>query len=408
MVFDKYIQLCGEIGNFTEVKTGINVIDAYFGPENLAPEKQRKDVAGEELRSAADVLRDEIKDAPFESALRKEYLLGELSSLRLVVEWLDEQDVDYSSLVEGLFHIKMERFPDDALDRVTERVEDALSFLGSGDLHEKATKFIKQGEVTGEELRILIEGELQEKASDVSHLFKERVFARVGTDSLPPDNGVEYRCVRDEPWGGYNYYQGGFKSINEFNIDRPFNREYLRGVIYHEYEHHVSNLWREKAYRDEGFLELSIVPLHTGRCIISEGTADTAKEFLGVVEDNPRAKAFQALYELRRMVSINSAILMNAEGGTVKEAIDYSSERGLRNRDSARGSTDFTRPVTKSGKPNLWAPYVFTYYIGRFRYVLPTYEKVVEQDQIDRFFNTVYANPFSCSSLTWEKAFSWL
>ena len=199
-----------------------------------------------------------------------------------------------------------------------------------------------------------------------------------------------------------------FKSINEFNIDRPFNQEYLRGVIYHEYEHHVSNLWREKAFKDEGFLELSIVPLHTGRCIISEGTADTAKEFLGVVDDNPRAKAFQALYELRRMVSINSAILMNAEGGTIEEAIDYSSERGLRDRNSARGSSDFTRPVTKSGKPNLWAPYVFTYYIGRFRYVLPTYERAIEQDQIDRFFNTVYVNPFSCSSLTWEKAFSWL
>jgi hypothetical protein len=408
MVFEKYVRLCGEIGNFTKSITGVSIVDAYFGPKNLTPDSQRKDTTGAQLLITADRLVDEINNTGFESSLRRDYLLGEISSLRMVVDWLQGGNVDYRTLVEGLFHIKMEKFADKEIDEATKRVETALSFMKSRNLHQKAIEFMKHGEISGEELEDLIVGELQQKASEVGKLFRERVFARVGAEAIPPDNGVEYKAVKDEPWSGYNYYQGGFRSINEFNIDRPFNQDTLRGVIYHEYEHHVSNLWREKAYRERGYLELAVVPLHTGRCIISEGTADTAKEFLGVVDTSPRAQAFQALYELRRMVSINTAILMNAEGATIREAIDYSSERGLRDKDSAKGSIEFTKPEVKAGKPNLWAPYVFTYFIGRFRFVLPTFKRAVEQGQVDRFFNTVYANPFSCSSLTWEKAFDWL
>ena len=179
-------------------------------------------------------------------------------------------------------------------------------------------------------------------------------------------------------------------------------------MIYHEYEHHVSNLWREKYFRETGNLELAVVPLHTGRCVISEGTADTAKEFLGVVEDNPNIEIDTALYSLRRMTSINAAIMLNDEGKSVDDAVEYMYERGYRTEKSAKSSIGFIGPKMADGRTNFWAPYVFTYFFGRTDFVLPTFNKAVEQDELPKFYQTLYLNPYSGSSVTWHKAYDWL
>ncbi|MGV9103179.1 MAG: hypothetical protein ACOC3C_03575, partial [Candidatus Thorarchaeota archaeon] len=263
----------------------------------------------------------------------------------------------------------------------------------------------KEGKVTGDELRWIIEGDLQEKAADVGNLFREKVFSEMGEDVT--DNGVIYRPVQDKPWSGYNYYQGDFKSINAFNTDRSFNKHNLLGVVYHEYEHHVSGLWREKAFREKGWTELSIVPLHTGRCVISEGTADTAREFLEV-EESETEELVRALYKLRRMTSINAAIMLNEQGNSANEVINYMIERGLRRPKSAKDSIQFIQPEKDDGSPNIWAPYVFTYFFGRTNFVLPAFKRAKEEAELKRFFRTIYLNPFSGSSITWNKAFSWL
>jgi len=42
MTFEEdYLKLMGQIGNFTKEVTGVSVVDAYFGPKNLSPEKTK-------------------------------------------------------------------------------------------------------------------------------------------------------------------------------------------------------------------------------------------------------------------------------------------------------------------------------------------------------------------------------
>jgi len=235
-------------------------------------------------------------------------------------------------------------------------------------------------------------------------MFRESVYSMIGREVT--DNGVEYRCVTDQPWGGYNWYQGGFKSLNEFNVDRPFNRDMLAATIYHEYEHHVSNLWREQLYIETGNVELSIVPLHTGRCVVSEGTADTARDFLGVSELDKRTAIYNTLQTLRRMASINAAIMLNSENKTKEETTEYLIERGLREPGSF--NLAFIEPTQDDGRPNFWAPYIFTYFFGRRDFVYPTYQKAVQEEELPKFYQTMYLNPYSGSSLTWKQAFDWL
>ncbi len=402
---EKYVRLCGEVSNFTKDKTGTSFVDAYFGPDSLAPEFQSKDKSPNNLVTEIEELID-VVDQEVENPIRAQYLSGECQSMKLVVEWLDGKQISYDALVQGLFHIPVKGFSESIIDRTIGALETAMEGYPGDNLRDQIDLFTKRGEITGNELKTLVEEELQEKAIEVGELFQKKIFSLIGTSIT--DNGVEYQTVTGAPWSGYNWYQGGFKSLNQFNIDVTFNRKSLQGVIYHEYEHHVSNICREKYYHDHGDLELSIVPLHTGRCVISEGTADTAKEFLGAHDEDPEIEIIEALYALRRMTSINAAIMLNREGANVDTAVEYMYERGFRTQKSAKSSIAFIAPKLSDGRPNFWAPYIFTYFFGKTNYVLPTFQKARENDELTKFYQTLYLNPYSGSSVTWNQAFSWL
>ncbi len=404
-VSEKFVLLCGEVSNFTKAKTGTSFVDAYIGPEHLNPENQAKDKTPEELLHSIKELIDQVAD-DIDEPLRVEHLIGECQSMIVTVDWLSGKDISYGDLVQGLFHIPLKRFSKPVIDKKIEDLNEALREFPGSELRERVEHFTQKGEISGAELKHLVETDLQNKAIEVGQMFENNIYSLIGTSVT--NNGVEYQTVTDAPWSGYNWYQKGFKSLNQFNIDVTFNKNTLQGVIYHEYEHHVSNCWREKFYQESGNLELAVVPLHTGRCVISEGTADTAKDFLGVVDDDTHIKIADALYSLRRMTSINAAIMLNDEGKTEDEAVEYMFERGYRTEKSAQGSIAFIGPKMTDGRPNFWAPYVFTYFFGRTDFVLPTFNKAVEEDELAKFYQTLYLNPYSGSSVTWNKAYEWL
>ena len=83
-VLEKYIQLCGEVGNYTEKITGVSIVDAYFGPTELSPEKQKKnpdvEILIHDLESLTDFIHDNIEDS-----LKQTCLHGEVSSLIAVI-----------------------------------------------------------------------------------------------------------------------------------------------------------------------------------------------------------------------------------------------------------------------------------------------------------------------------------
>jgi hypothetical protein len=106
------------------------------------------------------------------------------------------------------------------------------------------------------------------------------------------------------------------------------------------------------------------------------------------------------------MTSINAAIKLNSENCSKEEVTQYLVERGLRAPNSF--SLAFIESFQDDGRPNFWAPYVFTYFFGRKDFVLPTYQKAEQEDQLPEFYRTLYLNPYSGSSLTWKQSFDWL
>ena len=93
---------------------------------------------------------------------------------------------------------------------------------------------------------------------------------------LPPEHfTVEY--VTNKSWSGYNWYQGGFRSLIQVNTDLPIYIDRAVDLACHEgYPgHHVYNaLLEQHLVKARGWLEFSVYPLFSPQSLIAEGTAN--------------------------------------------------------------------------------------------------------------------------------------
>jgi len=399
---ENYLELLGQIGNFTKEVTGVSIVDAYFGPKNLSPEKAKRRLAPEKLLMNLEISIGKAKE--IDDELRRIAITSDLESLKVVVKWLMGENIQYTCLVEGIFDITPRKFGQKEIRKAQQIVEDACTVLPGFDVSEKILKWEKENKISGETLKKVIDTVIVERTQEVGGLFEKHIFAHFPTKV--ENKGVIYKTVTGEPWSAYNYYQGNYTSINVFNIDMPFNKYRLIAVLCHEYEHHVANLFEEKYYRENKSLDLSAVLLHTKRCIINEGTADCARDFLGLQLSGEYEEFIESLSNLRSMIGLNVAYMLNVENVDEETAAEYIASEGFRPIDEARKTIGFSKPLTPDGKPNFFKPYVYTYFFGRRDYVLPTFQKAQKKGKVKEFFQTLYLNPYSRSSATWKIAFS--
>jgi hypothetical protein len=403
MTFDEdYLKLLGQVGNFTKDVTGVSIIDAYFGPENLSQVKARRPLTPEKLLKNIDVLSGEARE--IDDKLRKIAIASDLESLKVVVEWLSGVDIQYTQLVEGIFGITPSKFGHNEIRKAQQKVVDASAVLPGSDIFEKIQKWMEEGKISGETLKNMINTEIVDRAQEIERLFEKRIFAHFPTKV--ENKGVIYKTVTGEPWGANNYYQGDYTSVTMINVDMPIIKHWMIAALSHEYEHHVANLFKEKFYRENKTLDLAAVLYHTKRSIIDEGAADCASDFLGSQLGGEFSELVESLSELGRMIALNVASMLNVENVDDEAAAEYSASEGFISIGDARKQLGFLKPLSPDGKPNFFKPYVYTYFFGRRDYVMPTFQKAQKKDRLREFFRTLYLNPYSRSTATWEIAFS--
>ncbi len=403
MTFEEnYLKLLGQIGDFTEAVAGVSIIDAYFGPESLSPVKARRPLTPEKLLENIDVLSGEARE--IDDKLRKIAIASDLESLKVVVEWLSGVDIPYTQLVEGIFGITPSKFGENEIREARQKVEDASAALPGSDIFEKIQKWMEESKISGETLKKMINTEIVDRTQEIERFFEKRIFAHFSTKV--ENKGVIYKNVTGEPWAANNYYQGNYTSITAINVDMPVKKHWLLGGLCHEYEHHVANLFRERFYRETGLLDVSAVLYHTKECIIDEGTAECAQEFLGLQLGGEFGELVESLSELGRMIALNVAYMLNVENIDDETVAEYGASEGFTSIEDARRQLGFLKPLSPDGKPNFFKPYVYTYFFGRRDYVMPTFQKAQKKDRLKEFFRTLYLNPYSRSTATWRIAFS--
>jgi hypothetical protein len=144
--------------------------------------------------------------------------------------------------------------------------------------------------------------------------FRRRARAVFG---LPEGEALTIGLVRDQPWTGYTWYEGGGRSRVDLNVDLPIHAAELIGVLAHETYpgHHLEHAWKEaELVVQRGRLEASILLISTPECLISEGLADLGKRFVSAPEEE-----VDLLVELYERADLAVADAGGAEGAAERQ-----------------------------------------------------------------------------------------
>ncbi len=349
------------------------LVDGYFGPAALkarvdmeqprSPGRLREDVAS--LRGR---LADEV-----ETADRRTWLEAQLDALEAHAAGLDGEPLPYEAHVARCMGFAPARHDPAVFAEARATIDRLLP--GSAPLSERLAAWDETMEVSPERVESVVAWLVERFRTRAATLF-----------GLPDGEHLQVSLVRDQPWSGYNWFQGGRRSRVDINMDLPIRAPNLIHTVAHETYpgHHLEHAWKEADLVDaQGHLEASILVINTPECPISEGLADFGTSFavpadeaddllvdlferagMDVARDPAQstttARVATELAAARRVLDGSrgdAALLRHADGRSHDEVLDFLVEVGGFAPAVAAKRLEFIEHP-------LWRTYVFVYAEG--------------------------------------------
>lgn len=349
------------------------LVDAYYGPADLKAQADMESLRPPaRLADDAIALRDRLP-AEIADIQRREYLRGQLVALEAQARTSAGDLIPYEELIFRYFDHPMSRV-DDAIFRRASAELDAL-LPGAGPLDERLAAWERQLTVEPDRVQVV--------ADHLASRFQARAGALFG---LPDREAARISLVRDRPWGGYNWYEGGRRSRVELNLDLPVRLPGLMHTVAHETYpgHHLEASTKEARLVDgKGWTELTILTINTPECLMHEGLADLGYRFAVPGEDEvalleeaieiaglPIAQdsvemhvvtaiqpSIRAARAALRGVGGNAALMRHADGRSHAEVSNYLIEVGAKTAAGAAKQLEFIEDP-------LWRTYAPVYREG--------------------------------------------
>ena len=185
-------------------------VDGYFGPASL-----KAQVDMEQLRSPARLaedaaaLRARLGDEIPEDGARRHWLDLQLVALETLARTKAGEAIPYLDQVTRCFAFT----PLATAGRTARRPRRTRSTAlldGPGSLAERLAAEDARWTVPPDRLTAVVDA------------LVPRYRAWAATHyPMPPDEDLRVSLVRDQPWSGYNWYDGGYRSRVDFNLDLP-------------------------------------------------------------------------------------------------------------------------------------------------------------------------------------------
>jgi hypothetical protein len=318
----RYLRLGLQVGRHVE-----GIVDAYFGPPELATEVEAEPpVEPRALVAAAEELLNELEDG---------WLRDQVVGLRTYAGVLAGESRSYADEVEGCYGVRP-TYTDESVFRAAHgELEELLP--GDGSLAERHARW-------EESIRVPLD-RVERTIAAVIEGARTQTRGRIG---LPDGGGVALELVHDEPWMAFCAYLGDGRSRIEVNVDLPMSAiELLRLAMHETYPgHHAERSCKEHVLvRGQGLLEETLVLVPTPQSLVSEGIAGLAPELLldgdggpalaavlhdaGVDFDLAHARAVERALEPCRWADVNAALMLYEEGATEAEVHAYLVQWGL-------------------------------------------------------------------------------
>ena len=244
-------------------------IDAYYGPPEL--QERAKAEARSATLTALAKRTDDLRSRAvvFESddgldGRRARFLVSQLTAAATRLKMLQGQKLPFAEEAQGLFGVRPELRPLTSFDPVLVRIDKLVP--GDAPLWQRVEAFQNRFTIPEDRLKPVFDAAIAE--------CKRRTAEHI---SLPPGERFTMEFVTGKSWSGYNYYQGGYRSLIQINTDLPIRISRAVDLGCHEgYPgHHVLNaLLEQRLTRQRGWIEFSVYPLYSPQSLIAEGSAN--------------------------------------------------------------------------------------------------------------------------------------
>lgn len=197
---------------------------------------------------------------------RADYLRAHLRALACAGRKFDGESVGFVDEVRDYFDVDIAKGDIDSYRQAHARLDRALG--GSGPLADRMAAYRRAEEIPPERLEACIRA------------FSSALRDRVRIDyPLPDAETITYQVVTDQPWSGFNYYLGNYRSTVAVNADLKQLMSNLPRLVAHEsYPGHHTEHCRKEAglVVARGQAEQTIFLVNTPQCLMAEGLADLA------------------------------------------------------------------------------------------------------------------------------------
>ena len=244
-------------------------VDAYYGPPEWRAAAQAQKRPLREIRADAERLLARLRELRPDGmderdALRHQYLTRQLDALAARVDMLSGKNLAFDEESRALYDAVAPVVPEEHFKRVQARLEVLLP--GPGTLAERYQAYRTRFVIPPDRLSAVFDAAIAE--------CRRRTLPHV---DLPAGETFTVEYVKGKSWSAYNWYQGGFRSVIQVNLDLPVSIDRAVDLACHEgYPgHHVYNALLEKhLVKDRGWVEFSVYPLFSPQSLIAEGTAN--------------------------------------------------------------------------------------------------------------------------------------
>jgi hypothetical protein len=243
-------------------------VDAYYGPAQLKTEAETQrvdlDTVGLRIVELERAIAAENCPDTGPEGLRRRYLERQLEAAGARVRMLKGERLTFDEESRALYDAVAPTLPESHFEAVLSQLE--RRFPGDGPLVDRYDSFRRAFIIPREKV-----GRVFETAIAAG---RERTRRHI---PLPDSERFTVEYVTNKAWTGYNWYQGGYRSLIQVNTDLPIYVDRAIDLACHEgYPgHHVYNaLIEQHLVRGRGWIEFSVYPLFSSQSLIAEGTAN--------------------------------------------------------------------------------------------------------------------------------------
>jgi hypothetical protein len=243
-------------------------VDAYYGPNDWKADVEAEKPDLPAIRDRAAEISESLKameDAPDEATrLRVEYLKAQVRAVVTRIRMLAGARLAFDEESDLLYDAVAPRHDEEQFKELLSALDGAIP--GTGPVPERFDRFRNQFVIPPERLDSVFSAAINESRRRTQRWIP-----------LPSGESFRLEYVKGKTWSGYNWFQGGSRSLIQINTDFPITIDRAIDLASHEgYPgHHVYNaLVEQDLVRGRGWKEFAVYALFSPQSLIAEGTAN--------------------------------------------------------------------------------------------------------------------------------------